>query len=451
MSEPFRILTGDCLELIRTLPDNSVDSVVTDPPYGIRFMGKSWDGQDIVDRAAYRASMPSHAGVCGPNGGHRSIAAEAGKYDLTPMGMRAFQHFTLLWAIECLRVLKPGGHLLSFAAARTYHHMAVGIEAAGFEIRDQIMWVFGSGFPKSHNLQGEHEGWGTALKPAHEPICMARKPLIGTVAANMAAHGTGAIHIDACRIATDEALRAGSGGIPCRHDENVPRTRLGEASAERRYTDSGGTNFAMKPGPRGGDAAGRWPANLIHDGSDEVVALFPAEAGASAPVKGTEASRASVGIITGERARVVGAFHADSGSAARFFYCPKTSRRDRNEGCEAMKRKPLHWSSGNQNPGSFQSEGTDKTSQNNHPTVKPTDLMAYLLRLVTPPGGTTLDPFMGSGSTGKAAIREGFQFIGCELDEQYAAIARVRIEYEASKQASSKAASTDQQLNLFTA
>lgn len=155
MNGPFRILTGDCLELMRSMPDNSVDSVVTDPPYGIRFMGKSWDGQDIEARAAYRNSMPSADAACGTSGGHSSMAAEAGKYDLTPAGMRAFQSFTLEWATEALRVLKPGGHLLSFAAARTYHHMAVGIEMAGFEIRDQIMWVFGSGFPKSHNLKGE--------------------------------------------------------------------------------------------------------------------------------------------------------------------------------------------------------------------------------------------------------------------------------------------------------
>ncbi|WP_422766324.1 DNA methyltransferase, partial [Pseudomonas aeruginosa] len=180
-------------------PDNSFDSVVTDPPYGIRFMGKAWDGADIEARAARRAEMPSHAPDAGPNGGHRSVAAEAGKYDLTPKGMLAFQAFTLEWAAECLRVLRPGGHLLSFASPRTYHHMAVGIEMAGFEIRDQIMWVFGSGFPKSHNLSGEFEGWGTALKPGHEPICMARKPLVGTVAANVLAHGTGALNIDACR------------------------------------------------------------------------------------------------------------------------------------------------------------------------------------------------------------------------------------------------------------
>lgn len=404
MEKPFFLYLGDCLETLRTLPDCSVDSVVTDPPYGIRFMGKSWDGEDIEARAAYRASMPSHAAACGPNGGHRSVAAEAGKYDLTPESMRAFQSFTLEWATECLRVLKPGGHLLSFAAARTYHHMAVGIEMAGFEIRDQIMWVFGSGFPKSHNLKGEHAGWGTALKPAHEPICMARKPFTCTVAANVAEHGTGALNIDACRVGTESTRRP-----------------IGKPLNSGAYgSDRSGLESS---GEIGGSESGRWPANLIHDGSPEVVVMFPAEAGAASRVLGTEASAASVGLITGHRDRVEGAFHGDSGSAARFFYCAKTSRADRHEGLTS--------------PGPQFTRGTTlrkventETTGNNHPTVKPTDLMAYLLRLVTPAGGVALDPFMGSGSTGKAAMREGFRFIGCELDEAYMAIARARIEHE---------------------
>lgn len=427
----YELHLGDCLEIMRAIPDNSVDSVVTDPPYGIRFMGKSWDGQDIEARAAYRASMPSHAGACGATGGHRSVAAEAGKYDLTPAGMRAFQAFTLEWAAEALRILKPGGHLLSFSAARTYHHMAVGIEMAGFEIRDQIMWVFGSGFPKSHNLKGDHQGWGTALKPAHEPICMARKPLKGTVLANMQVHGVGAINIDACRVA-GEAMppNTGSGGLPRR------------SSDEQR-----GPGVVSQP-----HVGGRWPANLIHDGSDEVVAMFPAEAGANAPVKGTEPTANGFSgpvAFGGMIGRVQGAFHGDNGSAARFFYCAKTSRKDRNEGCEEFDKKPLSWSSGTANPGSFQSEGTDKSSQNNHPTVKPTSLMAYLVRLVTPPGGTALDPFMGSGSTGKAAMREGFNFIGCELEPAYMAIARARIEHEATKIANTPSNdNTDPQLDL---
>lgn len=427
----FTLHRGDCIEAMRAMPDNSVDSVVTDPPYGIRFMGKSWDGADIEARTSYRASMPSHAAACGPNGGHRSIAAEAGKYDLTPAGMLAFQAFTLEWASECLRVLKPGGHLLSFAAARTYHHMAVGIEMAGFEIRDQIMWVFGSGFPKSHNLKGEHEGWGTALKPAHEPICMARKPLTGTVAANVMEHGTGAIHIDACRIGVTDAAYSRN----CSGDRGHGGTR----SLEER----GATN--MRQG--GGSAAsGRWPANLIHDGSPEVVAMFPAEAGAIAPVKGTAPTAngfSGAVAYSGMMGRVQGAFHADAGSAARFFYCAKTSRKDRNEGLHSGVQQAVAT-----NATMRKIEDADWASRNgnHHPTVKPTNLMAYLLRLVTPPGGTALDPFMGSGSTGKAAMREGFQFIGCELDPQYLAIAQARIEHEASKRVQ-----VDQQLKLFTA
>lgn len=425
---PYTLHLGDCLETLRGLPDNSVDSVCTDPPYGIRFMGKSWDGQDIEDRAAYRASMPSHASACGPNGGHRSIAAEAGKYDLTPAGMRAFQAFTLEWATECLRVLKPGGHLLSFAAARTYHHMAVGIEMAGFEIRDQIMWVFGSGFPKSHNLKGEHDGKGTALKPAHEPICMARKPITGTVLQNVDEWGTGAINIDACRIHGADAQ-----ATEYTQKRMAPGHQVNDTGAWKQDAQFTGT---LK--------AGRWPANLIHDGSSEVVAMFPAEAGAASRVKGTEDSAASVGQITGQRDRVVGAFHGDSGSAARFYYCAKTSRADRHEGLV--------------NPGPQFKQGTTlrkvettDTKGNNHPTVKPTDLMAYLCRLVTPAGGVVLDPFMGSGSTGKAAMREGFQFIGCELDQSYMAIARARIEHEHTRvaDAADLAASVPSQVDMF--
>jgi site-specific DNA-methyltransferase (adenine-specific) len=424
MPPTHQILVGDCIEMMRTLPENSIDSVVTDPPYGIRFMGKSWDGKDIEDRAAYRASMPSHASACGPNGGHRSIAAEAGKYDLTPAAMLAFQAFTLEWATECLRVLKPGGHLLSFAAARTYHHMAVGIEMAGFEIRDQIMWVFGSGFPKSHNLKGEHDGKGTALKPAHEPICMARKPFNGTVADNVDLHGTGALNIDACRI----------------HGADAKATEYSQKRMAPGHVVNNTGAWKQDMQFTGVLKAGRWPANLIHDGSAGVVAMFPAEAGASARVRGTEASAASVGQITGQRDRVAGAFYGDSGSAARFFYCAKTSRTDRHEG---LINPGPQFKQGN----TLRKVEMTETKGNNHPTVKPTELMAYLLRLVTPAGGVALDPFMGSGSTGKAAMREGFQFIGCEIDEYYAAIARSRIEHEINRQQEQQAESD--QLDLF--
>jgi len=402
---------GDCLEVLRTLPDNSVDSVVTDPPYGLKFMGKKWD------------------------------------HDVPPVEV---------WA-ECLRVLKPGGHLLAFAGTRTQHRMACRIEDAGFEIRDMIAWVYGSGFPKSldvskaidkaagargHDAVGfnaagigksnggskfrsdhpdyvkpvaiteaaqQWQGWGTALKPALEPITMARKPLVGTVAANVLAHGTGALNIDGCRVGVE-------GGTSRSMQASYPKNPDGTEDRSGSWARTGHEILALD--------AGRWPANLIHDGSEEVLAGFP-------NVKGGTAVRSNSGGNTfgGETPKppMPDLGYNDTGSAARFFYCAKASRKDRNEGCEHMAAKPLHWSSGSQNPGSFQSEGTDKTSQNNHPTVKPTDLMRYLCRLVTPPGGTVLDPFAGSGSTGKAAVREGFRFVGIEREAEYVEIARARI------------------------
>ena len=370
----YQLKLGDCLEVLRTLPDNSVDAIVTDPPYGLSFMGRKWD------------------------------------YDVPSIEV---------WA-ECLRVLKPGGHMLAFAGTRTQHRMAVRIEDAGFEIRDMLAWLYGSGFPKSRNIANDMPpddaaawtGWGTALKPALEPITLARKPLSGTVAGNVLAHGTGAINIDGCRVPAESMPpNTGSGGLP-----------------RRREDEQRGPGIVSQPHDQG-----RWPANVLHDGSAEVVTLFPhSTSGAmkSGTRRAAQDGPGSVCYGTFGGNTTHSNIAASSGSAARFFYVPKASRSDRNEGCEGMARKPLHWSSGAQNPGSFQSEGTDKTSQNNHPTVKPTDLMAYLCLLVTPPGGTVLDPFMGSGSTGKAAIREGFRFIGIEREVEYLAIAKARIEHE---------------------
>jgi DNA modification methylase len=337
------LLLGDCVEVLKGLADCSVDSIVTDPPYGLSFMGKKWD-YDVPSEDVWR---------------------------------------------ECLRVLKPGGHLLAFAGTRTQHRMAVRIEDAGFEIRDMIAWVYGSGFPKSYNLDGEHDGWGTALKPAMEPLTVARKPFRGTVAANVAEHGTGAINVDECRVAYQGDYRStarSSGQVNSGGSFGGGVVEFDDAKAE---------------------AKGRWPANLIHDGSEEVVGLL--------------------------------------GSAARFFYCAKASKRDRDEGCDHL---PEH-QEGLQLPrgkcpgcGTWKNAGEaqckcggqwEMTSnpppkaRNNHPTVKPTDLMRYLCRLVTPPGGIVLDPFMGSGSTGKAAMLEGFQFIGIERDEEYMKIAEARI------------------------
>ncbi|WP_420066546.1 DNA methyltransferase [Pseudomonas chlororaphis] len=293
--------------------------------------------------------------------------------------------------------------------------------------------------------QAQHEHQGAGVKPNLDPCIMARKPLVGTVAANVLAHGTGALNIDACRIPTGEALRTWSGGIPCRHDEHVPRTRSGEASAERRYIETGGTNFAMKPGPRGGAVAGRWPANLIHDGSTDVVALFPDAPGQQGASSDNQRTRANCyGALSHGGKQYTP--RADSGSASRFFYCAKASRKDRSEGLPTGGQKAV-----STNATMRQVEDADWKSRNgnHHPTVKPTDLMAYLCRLVTPPGGVVLDPFMGSGSTGKAAMREGFQFIGCELDPEYMAIAKARIEHELAKVTASRQQPTESQLSLF--
>lgn len=378
------IHVGDCLAVMRGMADNSVDAIVTDPPYGLSFMGKRWD-----------CEVPS----------------------------------TDIWA-ECLRVLKPGGHLLAFAGTRTQHRMAGRIEDAGFEIRDMIAWVYGSGFPKSHN----GEWGGTALKPAMEPITVARKPLAGTVEANWRRYGTGALNIEACRVSTDgKQLRARVGRSPCRNEADQTSTRDGEQSAERRYAETGNTTFAATPGIRGGDPKGRWPANLIHDGSEEVLATFPDAKGQQARVTGAEpAANGFSGAVSfsGMIGRIASTEpRHDAGSAARFFYCAKASKADRDSGLEDFNKSPVGMISDTSGQHiTRRNDGFQVSPRaNNHPTVKPMDLMRYLCRLVTPAGGLVLDPFMGSGSTGRAAIAEGFQFIGIELDPNYAAIAAARI------------------------
>jgi DNA modification methylase len=336
----WRVDHGDCLDLLRAMPDCSVDSVCCDPPYGLSFMGKKWD------------------------------------YDVPAVEV---------WA-ECLRVLKPGGHLLAFAGTRTQHRMAVRIEDAGFEIRDMIAWVYGSGFPKSHNLKGDWKGWGTALKPAIEPITMARKPFPGTVAANVAEWGTGAVNVDGCRVGTSERMSHGG----------RQHTEVGYGGGT---ADDG--SFATQQHP-----AGRWPSNLIHDGSEEVLAGFPGE---------------------GDK------------SAARFMYCPKASKADRDSGCEGLEERVITITEGHGrgNINTSKGDGTglreNRPRRNTHATVKPTALMQYLCRLVTPPGGTVLDPFTGSGSTGKAAMLEGFSFIGLEREAEYVEIARRRIAEAAAR------------------
>jgi site-specific DNA-methyltransferase (adenine-specific) len=337
--------------------------------------------------------------------------------------------------VQCLRVLKPGGHMLAFSGSRTYHRMVCAIEDAGFQIRDQIMWVYGSGFPKSLNISkaidkaagaerevigqklharkgvasaeerttigagafGEArmgditapatdgakqwDGWGTALKPAHEPIVLARKPLDGTVANNVLTYGVGGINIDGCRVGRAD----------------------GDDSSAGNRTATFGTQDTLSGGDGSGgweqNEQGRFPANFIHDGSDEVLELFPSD--------------------------------KPNQSAARFFYCAKASKKDRNEGLDDFEEKNNKF--GNQKNGEDLGNGsvndkfTTQPQKNNHPTVKPTELMRYLCRLITPPNGTVLDPFTGSGSTGKAAVLEGFNFIGIEQSAEYVEIAKARI------------------------
>lgn len=322
----MNIYLGDCRKVMCTLDADSIDSIVTDPPYGLSFMEKGWDH-----------------GVPG----------------------------TEFWT-EALRIAKPGAHLLAFGGTRTFHRLAVAIEDAGWEIRDCVMWVYGNGFPKSHNLKNEWSGWGTALKPAWEPIIVARKPLDGTVAENVLKYGTGAINIDGCRVGTDTVVKNGVDKFPNLY---------------------GKYNTAVQS-----EHVGRWPANLIHDGGDEVTDLL--------------------------------------GSAARFFYCAKTSKRDRDEGLDNFDGKQYsHDGRDKRIENAYQRN--DSVARNHHPTVKPTSLMRYLCKLVTKPGGTVLDPFMGSGSTGKAAVLEGFNFIGIEQDAEYIKIAEARIKF-ADKEISKK-------------
>ena len=423
-----QILHGDCRDVLRTLPDASVDSVVTDPPYELGFMGKKWDRSGVANDVR-------------------------------------------VWA-ECLRVLKPGGHLVAFGGTRTYHRMVCAIEDAGFDVRDQLGWLYGSGFPKSLDvskaidkaagaerevigdkldLPGYHlnghiggeafghglststpetrmkaaqitapatdaarqwQGWGTALKPAWEPIVLARKPLVGTVAENVLQHGTGAMNIDGCRVDG-----VGPSGLKPYIRSTTPEVyALGMAKAGREVT------YTDHP-------AGRWPANIVHDGSEEVLAAFPEAPGQQRSVGPEHGAKRSVNTFGDFGPRDHFGPRGDTGSAARFFYCAKADRADRNAGLDGIEGRVTDDGRKTAADNAYQRGKTLR--QNHHPTVKPTDLMRWLCRLITPPGGTVLDPFMGSGSTLKAAELEGFSAIGIELEAEYIEIARRRIAADA--------------------
>lgn len=430
-----KILQGDCLIKLKELEDNSVDSICTDPPYELGFMGKSWDNTGIANNKD-------------------------------------------MWA-ECLRVLKPGGYLLSFGGTRTYHRMACAIEDAGFEVRDMIEWVYGSGFPKSLNigkavdkLQGneredlglktsasypdsdgvahyknrkqsegsqvstggmprltkgtsEWEGWGTALKPAHEPICMARKPLAEkTVAENVLKYGTGGVNIDESRVDVADSEKVKQEG----------HIRKGNVIGDDRTSVAAG-QFGDGAFVAGTDlTAGRFPANLIHDNSEEVRECFPeSKSGAMNGTYKNTMMKGEPGIRDGKEIYLQQ--EASSGSASRFFksiiYQAKASKSERNKGCEEMEDKErIDYGGFHSEKGLIENNRNPENrlpNKNNHPTVKPIALMEYLIKMVTPKGGVVLDPFAGSGSTLVAAKQNGYQYIGIEMTEEYIPIIKARL------------------------
>jgi DNA modification methylase len=441
------VFSGSNLDVLPFMADNSVDAIVTDPPYELGFMGKSWDSSGI----AYSVE---------------------------------------LWR-ECLRVLKPGGHLLAFGGSRTWHRIAVAIEDAGFDVRDSIAWLYGSGFPKSHDISkgidkaagverevvtdlvedlfGEREirrekeaygignnsetfgghaegamaretapatdeakkwqGWGTALKPAFEPVVVARKPLVGTVAANVLEWGVGGLNIDASRIGTE--------AVTINTFDNGAKP----------FGDAVGEDYSSR------QSVGRWPANVVFD--EACAELLDEQSGITKSPKPyvsegyKDSSMFGAGGVNHDKE------YGDTGGASRFFYVAKASKRDRNEGLEGLPETK----SGSYNGNAVQPDGNkiganperpNKPAQNFHPTVKPTELMRYLIKLVTPAGGVVLDPFTGSGSTGKAALLDGYQFLGIELTDDYLPIIQGRLEWaEAESVRVAQAAAEKETERLF--
>jgi site-specific DNA-methyltransferase (adenine-specific) len=488
------IRLGDCLEVLKTIPDNSIDSVVTDPPYGLGFMNKEWDSPEklraLTQRESDRSAERKAEGKS-PTDAPFSKSVPPGLAIKGAKEGKWFQEWCELWAVECLRILKPGGHILSFSAPRTYHRMATAFEDAGFEIRDQLMWVFGSGFPKSHNIgkaidkiEGNErevvgrkiqrvdgttrnlqpnggfmkenvktkpsdgyidiekpgsdnserwEGWGTALKPAHEPIVMARKPLSEkSIAENVLKHGTGGINIDGSRIPFEDTQNAAT-NPKFRKENNYKMPEPGQES-------NGAVKFTSSNNEY--DTSGRFPANIIFD--EEAGQLLDEQSGTSKSGFNPKANKKQYkgGVFGGgETNETTG--YTDKGGASRFFYCPKAAKSDRNEGLDDFEKKKSGIGStyaGNQKTSNISGNPDRQTDPkaNHHPTVKPTDLMRYLINLVTPPNGTILDPFMGSGSTGKAAVRCGVNFIGIEKEQEYMDIASARIEHEQNKPVQTK-------------
>ena len=390
IKKPYDLRTGLLEEvLLKDFDPDTFDSCVTDGPYGIGMMGKEWD----TFKRDYKPD--GWKGLDDQEISTFYRAMNAGKYDLSYKAMLRFQEQFYYWGTIILRVLKPGAYMLNSCAPRTYHRMVSGLEDAGFEIRDTLMWVFGAGWPKSYNLKGEREGWGTALKPNHELIVLARKPFKGTVTQNITRYGTGALNINACRIPfTSEADYEGSrfGSQPDFRGGNFNRNKVSDGKVNAINIDA--------------NPLGRWPSNVLHDGSPEVLKEFPYTKSGKDNYT-NETSTGYQGNTYGKHVKEKGSIniaYGDEGSAARFFYCPKINTEDRNEGMP---------------------EGL----VNDHPTVKPTDLMRWLCRLVTPVDGLILDPFAGSGSTGKGAMYELMNFVGIDKDPKNRPIQEARIKF----------------------
>lgn len=394
----YEIVNADCLEHMRQMESDSIDAIVTDPPYGIAFMGAKWDsfngsnGTESIEERRRKGREYEGGNAVVPRFGNSH-----GKR-VTRDEMVAFQNAMTPIFEEALRVVKPGAHLLCFGGTRTFHRITCAIEDAGWVIKDCIMWVYGSGMPHGQrvdrlmekrypNAAPEWEGWSTQIKPAWEPIIVAYKPFKGGVAKNAVVYGTGVMNIDGCRVPT---FSEGPG--------TTPPSSVGG----RRNSMSGSMGRVAYDRSKG-----RYPANLLHDGSDEVLECFPDAKGQQGDLRAGIPRR--TGVCYGDFPPTKEYAKRDEldTSAARFFYCAKASKKDRGEG-------------------------------NDHPTCKPTALMQWLVRLVCRRGGVVLDPFCGSGSTGVACMREGMRFVGIEREEHYCEISRRRVSeaYEESRQQS---------------
>lgn len=405
------LIRGDLFDVLPTLAEASIDACVTDPPYGIGFMGREWDTFK-PGTGKHRKLMHPRERIASNNpnidGRHRSPALSPSQidYDYSTAGLRGFQQWTEQWAVQVYRVVKPGAYVVVCGAPRSHHRMMCGLEDAGFVVRDCFAWLFGSGFPKNKNLG---KGRGTALKPAHEPIALAWKPFKGSISGNVEKFGTGALNIDACRV-EGEVPSTVQGGRHCVGG-------IMAATGEKRQTEFVGHDL------------GRWPANVLLD--EEAAAMLDEQTGelSSGSYSGERSADKFRGVYNDFAGTKAENGHVGSvGGASRFYYVAKPSREERDFGCEGLATRQRDDSRKEGNPGGDNPRNRGLQPRGNfHPTVKPVELMRWLVKLVTPIGGTVLDPFTGSGTTGMACRYEQREFIGIEREADYIAIAEARI------------------------